>query len=313
MFGEVFDGNPAFMSQFTTTGKLPATLDFGFQGTALGFASSKPTTSVRNFYAGDDYYTDTDSNAYELPTFLGNHDIGRIGMMLDQGGLRRSRTSRTAYASRNDLMYLTRGQPVVYYGDEQGFTGGTAATKHRQAPARTCSPRQTPNYDDDPLMTGGTSGMAAHYDTDAGCTSRSRARQAPRRQPGPRRTARRSTGTRRTRPGISRSAGSTPTTWSSTSWSRTTRSTRAVGDVPHLQRQLTFKAIYGAGTNRKSGKDSRVTVTVPPLSVQVFKANGAVAKSKSAPPVSSRSRHPAAPSAGAPRSVRRPRAAGSPR
>ncbi|MEP6798047.1 MAG: alpha-amylase family glycosyl hydrolase, partial [Lapillicoccus sp.] len=79
MFGEVFDGNPATMSQFTTTGKLPATLDFGFQGNALGFASSKPTTSLRDFYAADDYYTDTDSNAYELPTFLGNHDMGRIG------------------------------------------------------------------------------------------------------------------------------------------------------------------------------------------------------------------------------------------
>ena len=30
--------------QYTTTGKLPATLDFGFQGSALGFAQGKPTT-----------------------------------------------------------------------------------------------------------------------------------------------------------------------------------------------------------------------------------------------------------------------------
>ncbi len=74
------------MSRYTTTGKLPATLDFGFQGSALGFAQGKATTNLRDFYAGDDYYTDTDSNAYELPTFLGNHDMGRIGMMLKNGG-----------------------------------------------------------------------------------------------------------------------------------------------------------------------------------------------------------------------------------
>src|SRR6476469_4939513 len=82
MFGEVYDGNPAVMSRYTTTGRLPATLDFGFQGSAPGFAQGKATINLRDFYAGDDYYTDTDSNAYELPTFLGNHDMGRVGMML---------------------------------------------------------------------------------------------------------------------------------------------------------------------------------------------------------------------------------------
>ncbi len=85
MFGEVYDGNPAYTSQFTTKGKLPATLDFGFQGAALGFAQGKATTGIRDLFAGDDYYTDTDSNAYELPTFLGNHDMGRVGAMLLAG------------------------------------------------------------------------------------------------------------------------------------------------------------------------------------------------------------------------------------
>jgi glycosidase len=34
MYGEVFDGDPAFKSIYTTRGQLPATLDFGFQGNA---------------------------------------------------------------------------------------------------------------------------------------------------------------------------------------------------------------------------------------------------------------------------------------
>ncbi len=224
MFGEVFDGNPAYMSQFTTTGKLPATLDFGFQGTALGFASSKPTTSVRNFYAGDDYYTDTDSNAYELPTFLGNHDIGRIGMMLTKAGYSgQDLESRVRLA--NDLMYLTRGQPITYYGDEQGFTGGTVGNEPTdQASRQDMFATQTPNYVDDPLVTGGTIGTAAHYDTNAELYQQISGLAKPCAPPTrPSRTAPRSTGMRRTRPASTRSAGSTRRTRSSTSSSRTTR------------------------------------------------------------------------------------------
>ena len=41
----------------------------------------------------------------------------------------------------HSLMYLSRGQPVVYYGDEQGFVGDRAATR---TPARTCSRRRSP-------------------------------------------------------------------------------------------------------------------------------------------------------------------------
>jgi hypothetical protein len=38
---------------------------------------------LSKLYAGDDYYTDTDSNAYDLPTFLGNHDMGRVGKFVN--------------------------------------------------------------------------------------------------------------------------------------------------------------------------------------------------------------------------------------
>ncbi len=39
---------------------------------------------MRDFFAADDYYIDADSNAYSLPTFLGNHDMGRIGTFIAQ-------------------------------------------------------------------------------------------------------------------------------------------------------------------------------------------------------------------------------------
>ncbi len=41
MFGEVYDADPRFMSQYTTEGKLQATVDFGFQGSGVNFAKGR--------------------------------------------------------------------------------------------------------------------------------------------------------------------------------------------------------------------------------------------------------------------------------
>ncbi|HYU85870.1 MAG TPA: alpha-amylase family glycosyl hydrolase, partial [Kribbellaceae bacterium] len=164
MFGEVFDADARLMSPFTTKGKLQATLDFGFQQNATAFAQGKPTAQLRDFFTSDDYYTDTDSNAYQLPTFLGNHDMGRIGTFLNLPG-----TTDAELLARDrlahSLMYLTRGQPVVYYGDEQGFTGAGGDKDARQDLFAT----QTTDYKDDEIVDGqgGTIGSRDRYDTTA--------------------------------------------------------------------------------------------------------------------------------------------------
>lgn len=130
MFGEVaLDGSDtaakSFTSHYTTANRMQAILDFPFQDAARGFASKGlGNTRLARFFANDDWYTDADSNAYSLPTFLGNHDMGRIGYFLktdnpdadDAELLARDRLA-------HELMYLSRGNPVVYYGDEQGFAG----------------------------------------------------------------------------------------------------------------------------------------------------------------------------------------------
>ncbi len=137
MFGEVFDANPEFMSQLHDEAGCRRRSTSASRPTARASQGSKPhRPSLRDFFAADDYYTDADSNAYSLPTFLGNHDMGRIGKFLRRqpGATGAELLERDELA--HSLMYLTRGQPVVYYGDEQGFVGTTAATRTR---ARTCS------------------------------------------------------------------------------------------------------------------------------------------------------------------------------
>ena len=160
MFGEVYDADPRFMSRYTTTGKIQATVDFGFQANGVNFAKSRPTQQLAQFYEADDYYTDADSNAYSAPTFLGNHDMGRVGKFIADGGytgrelLKRDRLAHS-------LMYLTRGQPVVYYGDEQGFVGDGGDQDARQDMFAS----QVATYNDDDLIGAGDSTARDNYDT----------------------------------------------------------------------------------------------------------------------------------------------------
>ncbi len=95
-------------------------------------------------------------------TFLGNHDMGRIGTFLKQDNpnatdaelLKRARLA-------NELMFLSRGNPVVYSGDEQGFTGAGGDKDARQP---LFASRAADYLDDDQLGTDRTHATDA-YDT----------------------------------------------------------------------------------------------------------------------------------------------------
>src|SRR6266511_3954113 len=158
MFGEVFDTSRSVTSHFTTHDPMQAVLDFPFQAAARDFASrGRPTNQLAAFFTGDDWYTDADSNVYQLPTFLGNHDMGRIGgfVQADNPGAGDAEwIARDRLA--HELMYFSRGNPVIYYGDEQGFTGGTRGDQDAR---QTMFPSLVPDYLDDDLL--GTSATHA--------------------------------------------------------------------------------------------------------------------------------------------------------
>lgn len=163
MFGEVFDTSRAKTSHFTTTDRQQAVLDFPFQAAARDFVSrSGSAEDLAAFYADDDWYTDADSSASQLPTFLGNHDMGRFGGFLeaDNGAADADELLSRAELA-NELMYLTRGNPIVYYGDEQGLTGDGGDRAARQVMFGT----RIAEYTDDDLIGSGATLAEPTFDT----------------------------------------------------------------------------------------------------------------------------------------------------
>jgi glycosidase len=134
IFGEVYDPDPSFLSEFVHRASMPSVLDFGFQRAVKGFASGADgPAKLAQFFAKDAFYTTPAVNAYSLVTFLGNHDLGRIGYFL---------TNDLGSASEDELLardilahavlFFTRGIPAIYYGDEQGFTGNGSDVAARE-------------------------------------------------------------------------------------------------------------------------------------------------------------------------------------
>jgi pullulanase-type alpha-1,6-glucosidase len=279
MFGEVYDARPSFMSQYTTTGKLPATLDFGFQAQAVNWVQGKSGTDLRDLYADDDYYTDTDSNAYELPTFLGNHDMGRVAYMLKGASADDADLMRRVKLA-DDLMYLTRGQPINYYGDEQGFIGSGGDKAARQDMFAT----QVPSYAAEPVL-GGASGSRARYDTNAPLYEHIKQLAAVR-AANPALTDgaqvhRYASGSA----GIfafSRIDEATRTEYVVALNNASSAKSATFATYGHNQ---TFLPLYGTTATERSAKDGRLTVTLPAQSVAVWKAGSPMDKPKSAPPV----------------------------
>jgi glycosidase len=123
-FGEVWYTEPAQLSEMMRARGLPSVLDFPFQDVARTFVTGRASgASLASLFEEDDYYTTATTNAYGLTTFLGNHDMGRIGFFLTSQSTSEGQQLLERDLLAHDLLYLTRGVPVVYYGDEVGMTG----------------------------------------------------------------------------------------------------------------------------------------------------------------------------------------------
>ena len=270
MFGEVYDADPALLAPYVRDTDMSSVLDFAFQSGASTFVRGFGPDTLRRLFAGDDLYTTPTTSASALPTFLGNHDMGRIGAFVAGDGAALDR-SRLAHS----LMYLTRGQPVVYYGDEQGFAGTGGDKDARQDMFAS----QTAEYVNQPLLTRETIGSTDRFDTGAPLYEHVAALAALRAA-----TPALESGAQIERPVSGDGAGSVY------AFSRVHRDGKvehlvALNDatapatvtVDSLTPGATFTALLGDHAPVAADGDGRVTLTVPPLSALALVADATVA------------------------------------
>ena len=154
-FGEVYESGTATLTEYVRDRGLPATLDFAFQNAAVQFASGNNITDITNVFGADDWYITSKTNAYNQTTFLGNHDMGRFGKLLQWAGSPSGDLWGDSLLGY-DLMYMSRGIPNVYYGDEVGMigNGGDQAARQDMFPTSVTAWRSEARIAADPIGTG---------------------------------------------------------------------------------------------------------------------------------------------------------------
>jgi len=125
IFGEVYVDavDPGALAWHTHAAGLPAVLDFGFARAAIDAVSgTKGTDQFARLFDGDVLYKGGAGAARQLPTFLGNHDMGRFAMFVKAANPGASEAELLQRVMLGHSLLLTlRGVPTIYYGDEQGF------------------------------------------------------------------------------------------------------------------------------------------------------------------------------------------------
>jgi glycosidase len=149
IFGEVStsDIDVALLARYTRVAKLPAVLDFAFANAVRAtVAGNAGTDKLARLFADDALYEGGEQTALQLPTYVSNHDSGRFGFHVRAARPQASDDEVLKRVLLAHAMLLTlRGVPVVYYGDEQGFTGVGGDQDARQDMMKS----QTPSYVED--------------------------------------------------------------------------------------------------------------------------------------------------------------------
>ena len=152
IFGEVYSDSPnsGYLAQFTRRDGLPATLDFAFQAAVREvLGRDAPPSVLVDMFEGDVNYEGGEAAAMTMPTFLGNHDMGRFSTHIKADNPEISQAELLARVKLGHAMLMTlRGAPVLYYGSEQGFVGDGNDQDARED----MFPSATGSYNDNDLI-----------------------------------------------------------------------------------------------------------------------------------------------------------------
>ena len=166
IFGEIAYEEPTatLAAQVMAQSDLPYALDMGFSKAAQLVASGKASPRLMaEFLDQDEIYPGGAKTALGLPTFLGNHDFGRFAMFVRQmSGSDDAGELLARVKLGHAMMFLLRGVPTVYYGDEQGFIsdGNDQLAREDMFPSRVAV------YNDNVLVGTDATTAQSNFDTD---------------------------------------------------------------------------------------------------------------------------------------------------
>lgn len=165
IFGEIAFEEPTatLAAQVMAESGLPYALDMGFAKAAQMVASGKaPPRLMAEFLQQDAIYPGGAQTALGLPTFLGNHDFGRFSMFVRQmSGSDDTEELLARVKLGHAMMFLLRGVPTVYYGDEQGFV----SDGNDQLAREDMFPSLTAVYNDNQLIGTKATTAQSNFDT----------------------------------------------------------------------------------------------------------------------------------------------------
>ncbi len=158
IFGEVPVTDSVDLSTYVRNRGLPNVLDFPFQDAAAGYAAGGSSAlAISHRLEDDDYFRRPDGSDPAPATFLGNHDMGRAAYQIQEQGFGLSGDALLQRVLLGyDLLYLLRGAPVVYYGDEVGMigTGGDQQARQDMFPTQVAEWKTQPRVGSPPIGNG---------------------------------------------------------------------------------------------------------------------------------------------------------------
>ena len=165
VFGEVFETDAATLASFVRERGVPNVIDFPLQDALARFAGgSAGARGISTRLGDDDYFRLGDGLAPTPVTFLGNHDVGRAALKIKEQGGGEGAELLGRDLLGHSLLYLLRGAPVVFYGDEVGMIGrgGDKAARQDLFPTAVTEWRTEERVGSAPIGTSSSFDLVSH-------------------------------------------------------------------------------------------------------------------------------------------------------
>jgi glycosidase len=165
VFGEVFETDAATLASFVRERGVPNVIDFPLQDALVRYAGgSAGARGISTRLGDDDYFRLPDGVAPTPVTFLGNHDVGRAALKIREQGGGEGDELLARDLLGHSLLYLLRGAPAVFYGDEVGMVGrgGDKAARQDLFPTAVTEWRTEERVGSAPIGSGSSFDLVAH-------------------------------------------------------------------------------------------------------------------------------------------------------